>query len=62
MAQCHTARLPRECNSSGSRAAALGTDFKQLTLWRIISLDLNQECPTGSLIFCAMIDKELRQP
>ena len=27
-----------------------------------MSLDLNQACPTGSLIFCAMIDKEPLQP
>jgi hypothetical protein len=26
------------------------------------SLDLNQGCPTGSSIFCAMIDQEPRQP
>ncbi|WFU76625.1 hypothetical protein [Bradyrhizobium sp. CB2312] len=32
------------------------------SLRRIISLDLNQECPTGSLMFCAMIDEEPRQP
>jgi hypothetical protein len=32
-----------------------------LTLRRIISLDLDQGCPTGSLIFCAMIDDASRQ-
>jgi hypothetical protein len=33
-----------------------------MTPRRIISLDLNQGCLTASLIFCAMIDKEPRQP
>ena len=67
MAHCHTVRLPRECYSSGSRgdswrSAQPACRLKQLTLRRIISLDLDQGYPTGSLILWAMTEEALRQP
>jgi hypothetical protein len=48
--------------SSGGSHGGSWLRFKQLPLRRIITLDLNQGCPIVSLIFCAMIDKEPRQP
>jgi hypothetical protein len=65
MADCHTlacrVNVIQAVPRGGSWQGGLSR-FKQLTLRRIISLDLDQGCPTGSLIFCAMIDVEPRQP
>jgi hypothetical protein len=65
MADCHTlacrVNVIQAVPRGGSWQGGLSR-FKQLTLRRIISLDLDQGCPTGSLIFCAMIDDEPRQP